>query len=350
MNTENVKQPVVEMKGKEISQIGIVVRDAAKTAKRYSRIFGIGPWYFIDVPPAEVILHDKSLENVESCIRLAITNLGKMQMELIQPMYGPSTHMEFLNERGEGIHHVSFGNIDEHDTILSALKGQGIGIEMQGLIEGMTTFTYLATQKKLGTIFEMLRAIPSGSQTAIKPWGTYAPQGPGVVDLKGKEITQVGIIVEDAERTAKNYWELFGIGPWMFIDFKSPNISDGLLHGISIVDDADVQVRAAIANHGDLQFELLEPVCGPTTHMEFLKMKGEGIHHVSFGEVDDHDAVVSALQKEGIEVESTGLLGGAATFTYMASQNDLGTIFEVVKAHPGAETTIVPYGTYPPDL
>jgi len=349
MNTENVEQPVAEMKGKEISQIGIVVRDAAKTAKHYSRIFGIGPWYFLDVPPAEVILHDKALSNAKSCIRLAIADLGKMQMELIQPIYGPSTHMEFLNERGEGIHHVSFGNIDEHDSVLSALKEQGIGIEMQGLIEGITTFTYLATQKKLGTIFEMLRAIPSGSQTAIKAWGTYAPLEPGVIDLKSKEITQVGIVVEDAEKTAKNYWELLGIGPWMFIDFKPPNVSDGLLHGISIADDADVHIKAAIANHGDLQFELLEPVSGPSTHMEFLKMKGEGIHHVSFGEVDDHDNVVTALQKEGIPVESTGLLGGAVTFTYMATQKDLATIFEVVKSHPGAETTIAPYGTYPPE-
>ncbi len=87
------------MKGKEISQIGIVVRDAAKTAMRYSRIFGIGPWYFIDVPPAEVILHDKSLEKVESGISLGITSRGKMKMEWIQPMYGPITHMEFLIER-----------------------------------------------------------------------------------------------------------------------------------------------------------------------------------------------------------------------------------------------------------
>ena len=96
MGTEDATKPIMDTKGKEIEQIGIVVYDAAKTAKRYSQIFGVGPWFFLDITPTEIILHDKPVVDVESCVRIAMTNLGKIQIELLQPLNGPSTHMEFL--------------------------------------------------------------------------------------------------------------------------------------------------------------------------------------------------------------------------------------------------------------
>ncbi|MBW2086493.1 MAG: VOC family protein [Deltaproteobacteria bacterium] len=347
MGTKDEKQPVIEVKGKEIIQVGIVVQDAAKTAKRFSELFGIGPWMFFDTAPAKMILHDKSLKDGESAMRLAIANLARMQIELIQPLYGLSTYQEFLKEQGEGVHHLSFGSIDNHDEFVTALKRQDIGIEMQGLLGGALTFTYMSTQKDLGTIFEVLKPAPPGTHNTLEPWGTYAPQGPGSINIKGKEIVQVGIVVEDAEKMARRYWEIFGIGPWVLIDFKKPHVTDAVFHGITMTD-TDFHVKAALANHGNLQFELLQPVEGPSTHMEFLKTHGEGVHHLSFGEVDDHDEVVSAFENQGISIESTGLLGGAAIFTYMATQKDLGTIFELVKVHPGVQTTLVPYGIYPP--
>ena len=82
--------------------------------------------------------------------------------------------------------------------------------------------------------------------------------------------------------------------------------------------------------------------------MEFLKTHGPGVHHLSFGGVRDHDQILSNLEKEGIEPESTGLIGGVSTFTYLATQNELGTIWELGKAKPGAKSSLKPYGGYPP--
>jgi catechol 2,3-dioxygenase-like lactoylglutathione lyase family enzyme len=347
MAAENENQPVLDIKGKEIAQVGIIVRDAARTAKRYSEMFGIGPWSFSDMVATDVILHDRPVVDDESCVRIALGRLGKLQIELLQPLYGPSTWEEFLLEYGEGIHHVSFGIVDNHDQVVTTLMGQGIGIEMQGLLGGAYTFSYMATQKELGTIFEVVKPAPPGIKSTLKPWGRYEPPGPPVININGKEIVQVGIVVEDAENTAKRFWEIFGLGPWTFIDFKRPHISDGVFHGITI-RDVDVHVKAAIADLGNIQIELLQPISGPTTHMDFLKTQGQGVHHVSFGEVNDHDEFVFALKKEGIDIESTGLIGGAITFTYLATQKDFGTIFELIKTHPGVENTLVPYGSYPP--
>jgi Glyoxalase/Bleomycin resistance protein/Dioxygenase superfamily len=347
MGTDKEIQPAVDVRGKSIIQIGLVVHDALKMAKGYSEILGVGPWNFIEGKARDFILHGKTLRNTDCGLRIAIADLGKMQMELIQPLYGPSTHMSFLKEQGEGIHHVSFGAIEDHDLILSGLTAKGIGIEMQGLVGEVSTFTYLATQKALGTIFEVVNPItrPSGP---LRPWGTYNNPEGGAVNIEGKEIKQLGIVVQNAEETAKNYWEMLGVGPWMLLDFKPPQLTDVTLHGITVHKDVNLHIKAAIAQWGDLQIELLQPVKGPSTYMEFLKTRGQGIHHLSFDRIEDFDEMISGFHKTGIETESSGLLGGAITFTYLASQKDLGTIFEALKIDSGKRNTLTAYGTWPP--
>lgn len=346
MSSEQTQKPVFDTQGKKIVQLGLVVEDAARTAKRYAEVFGLGPWHFFELDPTELTLHGRPVADGLTSVRIAMANLGELQIELLEPMGGPSTYMEFLKERGEGAHHLSFGLVDDHDALLAAMKSQGFGVEMQGLLGGAYTFTYLETQKELGTIFEIVSPARAGVEGRFRPWGAYEPPGPGRVSLADKKIVQVGIVVENAERMARRYLEIFGIGPWFVIDFKPPHVAEAELHGMRM-RGSDFHVRAAVASLGPLQFELLEPVAGPSTHMDFLKRHGPGIHHVSFGPVADHDETVAGFKSLGIEVESTGLLGGAATFTYMATQKDLGTVFELVKVKPGVKSTVVPSGRIP---
>ncbi len=340
-------EPITELKGKPVVQIGIVVRDAIRTAKQYGKLFGLGPWFFSDIKPTRIRLHDQTLGDVDACVRIATANLGEIQIELLEPMYGPSTHMEFLNRQGQGVHHLSFGSIHGHDEAVEKCATAGIGVEMQGLIGDSTTFTYLASQKALGTMFELVKVHPPDAPGDLKPWGRWQSDKQGVIELEGKRIVQVGIVVEDVEEMARRYWDLLGVGPWRFLHFEPPHLADCSLHGIP-VRDSDFGVKAALADLGDLQFELLEPTRGVSTHLEFLNAQGVGVHHVSFGGVPDHDEIVTSVAEEGIELESTGLIGGASTFTYLATQDALGTIWELVKGKPGAKSSLKPYGGYPP--
>jgi len=79
-------QPVSELSGKPIVQVGIVVRDVVRTAGEYANLFGLGPWFFIDIKPTGVRLHDQALGDGDACVRVATANLGKIQIELLQPM------------------------------------------------------------------------------------------------------------------------------------------------------------------------------------------------------------------------------------------------------------------------
>jgi hypothetical protein len=54
------------------------------------------------------------------------------------------------------------------------------------------------------------------------------------------------------------------------------------------------------------------------------------------------------MQDEGIGIEMQGVLGDSITFTYFATQRNLGTIYEVLKIDPDIALTLVPTGMYPP--
>jgi hypothetical protein len=122
-------------------------------------LFGMGPW-MLDVMPTEIVLHDRYLGAVPSVQRVALADLGDLQVELIQPLSGPGTHTEFQQKYGQGIHHMSLGMLEDYDAVLAGMKKVGFGIDMQGILAGFLSFTYMNTQEDLGTIVEFTRRIP----------------------------------------------------------------------------------------------------------------------------------------------------------------------------------------------
>jgi catechol 2,3-dioxygenase-like lactoylglutathione lyase family enzyme len=343
MAEETKQLPVIDMKDRKIERIGIIVPDVVKTAKRYSDIFGIGPWLFYDLSPTDITLHGKPLGNTDVGIRMAAANLTGLEIELIQPLYGSGAHMEFFQKHGEGIHHISFGIVEDYDTIISRLQDTGLGIEMQGTFDGSVTFCYMDGIQELGTTFEFVKPPLSDVSAETVPWGVYSPPLPPLWKMAGKRINQIGLVVDDAEAMAKRYEDLLGIGPWRINTSSVPRVpvdltqpikpSKAVLHGIPMIS-MDLHLKIAIGYWGDMQIEFIEPLKGPGTHWDFLKMHGNGIHHLSFGRVDDHDQCINALQQQGIEIDMAGPAGRGSRFSYMATQKDLGTIYELVYAPP----------------
>jgi methylmalonyl-CoA/ethylmalonyl-CoA epimerase len=137
----------------EISQIGIVVRDLQKEVDHWTAL-GIGPWTIVKMEPPimrEVVLRGKP---VDASMMAAIAQSGSIQIELIQPLEGPSIWKEFLENRGGGIHHVQ-STVQDPDKMLAAFKEMGIEVLMSGKI-GPNTFYYMDTEPFLGTVYEFI--------------------------------------------------------------------------------------------------------------------------------------------------------------------------------------------------
>jgi hypothetical protein len=164
----------------------------------------------------------------------------------------------------------------------------------------------------------------------VVPWGAFNTEQQGVVDLTSKQLVQLGIVVDDVERVADQYSKLLGIENWRFVDFKPTDTWQGVFHDIPVAG-MDFQIRGALAQSGNIQFELLEPVYGTSTHNDFLKRHGPGIHHLSFGIIPDYNSILSTMQNEDIVVEMGGEVERGAWFTYLQTQQSLGTIYEIVR-------------------
>jgi hypothetical protein len=218
----------VDLRGKQIVKIGIVVEDVEKTAARYSELFGVGPWAVHEFSWTNTILHGKPLGSAEVVVKGALADLTGLELELLQPVAGPSSHREFSERHGQGVHHISFGHVDDADELLAAFRKAGYEIEMSGVRDGAETVYYMATQEDLGTIIGFSDR-HAEKKSAPKPSSISELEGPSLIDTKEKKLFQFGFASADVDRMARRYYEMFGT-PFYFVDFTPSHLSKVILH------------------------------------------------------------------------------------------------------------------------
>lgn len=135
-----------------VSQVGIVVRDIEKTAAFYYSTFGIGPFAIVPEVKFEGVILRGSPTNAK--IKVAFAQSGPLQIELIQPLEGENIYTEFLDTKGEGLHHLGF-QVDDFDSMLAQFKSKGIE-PVFWLNLGWMAFAYLNTETIGGVMFELL--------------------------------------------------------------------------------------------------------------------------------------------------------------------------------------------------
>ena len=157
--------------------------------------------------------------------------------------------------------------------------------------------------------------------------------------IEWKQGVQVCVVVKDLQKSMERYWNL-GIGPWAIYTFQSPELSNTTLHG----KPAKYSMKIAVAMIGNLMWELVQPLEGPSTYKEFLEQKGEGVHHVQLA-VDNFDQTIAALEKKGIGVLMKGDWKGLS-YAYLDTEKELGAILEIKKPLDWGPPQ--PEATYPP--
>ena len=151
----------------ETKQIAIVVRDLEATMRTYVEEYGIGPWAIYEFNPDTV----SEMAPRDCAFRLALTMVGSVQWELIQPLDDRSIYAEFLATRGEGLHHVAVGGKGYGET-LDAVQAKGRRLVAGGVYNGVT-FGYLSTDEDLKVITEIFDWPEGHSQ---EPDAVYPPR------------------------------------------------------------------------------------------------------------------------------------------------------------------------------
>jgi methylmalonyl-CoA/ethylmalonyl-CoA epimerase len=142
-----------------ICQVGLIVRDIDKAVTAYSKVFGL-PVPEIRITDTYDLAKTRYKEKAtEARAKLAFFDMGQVSLELIEPVGGPSTWQEFLDEKGEGVHHIAF-RVQDTDDVVSFLEDEGIPLVQQGFYTG-GMYSYMDSATKLGVVLELLEDLPA---------------------------------------------------------------------------------------------------------------------------------------------------------------------------------------------
>jgi methylmalonyl-CoA/ethylmalonyl-CoA epimerase len=148
---------IAQLLGNRPSQIGIVVRDVNAAVERWRRFWGIDDWTIVENGPANMHgLHYRG-EPADFSMRLALSG-SDPQLELLQPLEGPSILADWLERRGEGLHHLGV-EVASVDETIAQMKAAGIKCVQHGYgfgADGSGAFAYFDTEAELGFLVEAI--------------------------------------------------------------------------------------------------------------------------------------------------------------------------------------------------
>ena len=134
---------------------------------------------------------------------------------------------------------------------------------------------------------------------------------------------QVCIVVKDMDRAIEYYSSVFGWGPFQIMESVTKDITYRGRKG-------DCHLKLAFAQSGPIEIELIQVLEGETPHSDFLKDKGEGLHHLRFP-VQGLDGILAELAKDGIEpIWSKDYTEHGISFAYLNTEKIGGGVFELI--------------------
>ena len=127
-----------------------------------------------------------------------------------------------------------------------------------------------------------------------------------------RRLVHVGVAVKDATAAAELFAALLGV--------RAGNIEEV----------TDQKVRTVHFDVGGGGIELLEPLSPDSPVAKFIAKRGEGVHHLSF-EVDDIEAEIARLRKEGFQMVDERPRHGAGGYTiaFLHPRSTSGVLIEI---------------------
>ena len=141
------------MKEGSMIQVAYVVRDLEAALKRQWEICGVGPWSIYTFSPDKVQNYMYRGKPATHTCYIAVAWDDRIQIELMQPISGRSIYDEFLETKGEGLHHVKLFHADCAKAV-AAYERRGYPVIQSGKFDEDEHY-YLDTEKDFGYIIEL---------------------------------------------------------------------------------------------------------------------------------------------------------------------------------------------------
>jgi catechol 2,3-dioxygenase-like lactoylglutathione lyase family enzyme len=302
-----------------VSHVGWVVKDVDAISRAW-RAFGVTD------------IHDDGVREAQSTyrgqpntvrLRRVTARMGTHAIHWIQPLGGSNPLTEFLEAHGEGVHHIAFDvqSAARLDDEVKALSAAGAPVIQEGSVPtpaGPARFAYLDTASRGGGVAMELQYRPNAA----------AEPSSGRNEDPFNRITQFAFVVRDIE-AVNAYWSRLGLGG-MSVD---RNVS---LNRVYRGRPGQFEMFLGFNRSGDVPFEWIQPLVGPSVYEEYVAAHHEGLHHLGFNVVD-LDAAVARLEAAGLRVTMSGgwdTKGYQGRFAYLDAERFGGVTIELLWNKP----------------
>ena len=159
--------------------------------------------------------------------------------------------------------------------------------------------------RRVGRVLAVIFALVG----AVVTIGQLRAQAPVPTPMTTLAVPHVGIIVTDINKASRAFEEVFGISVPKPID-----VGPLVFRGTPPPDAATSRLKVAAFTVGNMGFEIVQPIAGPSPHREFFDRFGQGLQHVAFVVKNTQAGVDYLVSKGGIwttvtNVEMKNILG-----------------------------------------
>ena len=164
------QKTMIEPVFSKLGQVAFIVKNIDETVKKLTDEFGFGPWKIWNFGPevvADMTVHGKKQDHR---MGVAITQIGDIDFEIIQPNDNASLYSEYLENYGEGFHHVAY-IVKDFNKTMQYMKKLSLEVSTSGTWAEKHSWAYLTTEDDLKHIAELNDTDPDFLQP--KPEATY---------------------------------------------------------------------------------------------------------------------------------------------------------------------------------
>jgi len=136
-----------------VCQVALVVKDIEKAAQLYASLFGVEVPNIFTIPPREVANTTYRNQPTSTRAKLAVIDLGPLVLELTEPDDEPSSWKEFLETKGEGVHHIGF-MVQDREKVVEYFAEMGVPVRHYGEYPG-GSYTFMDSAAQLGVILNI---------------------------------------------------------------------------------------------------------------------------------------------------------------------------------------------------
>ncbi len=139
----------------KIVQVALIVRDIEKSSQDFAKAFGVSVPAWTLTGPLEETHAVYRGEPTGARAKLAFFDIGEgVQLELIEPDGQPSIWQEYLDQHGEGVHHIAF-HVKDMARQVAAFEANDMPEVQRGDFTG-GCYSYIDSTAQLKVLLELL--------------------------------------------------------------------------------------------------------------------------------------------------------------------------------------------------